>query len=74
MSEKKIFIAHPNSPEQETALHDFMKLHKINYEISSEELYNPEFVKMIEKSKKQHKEGNFITLEQEDIKSFLGIK
>lgn len=44
---------------------------KIDGEI---EIYNPEFLAKIKKSRKDYKDGNFITVEKQNFKTFLGIE
>ncbi|AXE18870.1 hypothetical protein DR864_14485 [Runella rosea] len=36
--------------------------------------YDSEFVDRIQKSREEYSEGNFISVEKEDIKGFLGIE
>lgn len=36
--------------------------------------YNPEFVEKIKRSQQEYKDGDFITVEKEDFKTFLGIE
>ncbi|MFV8324886.1 DUF2683 family protein [Flavobacterium sp. ZS1P14] len=42
---------------------------KIKFEISKEKSYNPEFVKKIEKNKKELKEGKSTRVKKEDYKA-----
>lgn len=73
MKTQNIFIAHPKTSEQVSALKAFMQALKIKFEISKEDSYNPEFVAKIEESKKQYENGDFISIEKKDIKNFLGV-
>jgi hypothetical protein len=73
MKTHQIFIAHPISPEQVNALKAFMKALKIEFETTHEDDYNPEFVSKILKSKKQYKDGEYISVQQKDIKKLLGL-
>ncbi|MEZ4911891.1 MAG: hypothetical protein R2774_13640 [Saprospiraceae bacterium] len=57
MKTQDIFIAHPQTKEQVSALKAFMQALKIKFEISKEENYNPEFVEKIEKARKDYKDG-----------------
>jgi hypothetical protein len=67
-------IAHPNTGEQAKALRAFMKALKIAFEEKAEEQpYDPEFVKKIEESRQQAKEGKVTRLEKEDFKTYLGL-
>ncbi len=43
MKNQDIFIAHPQTSEQVTALKAFMQALKIKFEISKNENYNPDF-------------------------------
>lgn len=36
--------------------------------------YNPEFVDKIQQSRQEYKDGNFISVEKENLKDFLGIE
>jgi phosphoribosylamine-glycine ligase len=65
--------AHTEDASQIEAVKAFMKALKIKFEISKEKTYNPEFVKKIEKSKKELKEGKSIRVKKEDLQSFLGL-
>ena len=49
---------------------------KIKFEVSKpkESPYNPEFVAKIERSRKQHENGESIRVEQEDLQNFLGLE
>lgn len=74
MKTHEIFIAHPNTTEQVNALKAFMKALKIEFETSNEKEYNPEFVSKVLQSKKQYEEGDYISVQKEDIKKMLGLK
>jgi hypothetical protein len=71
MKKQDIFIAHPQTSEQVSALKAFMQALKIKFEISKEETYNPEFVKKIMESKKQIAEGKFTEVKAENLNSFM---
>lgn len=73
MKTQNIFIAHPKTSEQVSALKAFMQALKIKFEVSKGDSYNPEFVAKIEESKKQYENGDFISIEKKDIKNFLGV-
>jgi hypothetical protein len=51
-----------------------MKAFKIKFEIKTEKPYNPQYVAKIKKSRQEYKDGNFITVEKENLKSFLGLE
>jgi hypothetical protein len=74
MKTQNIFIAHPKTDEQVSALKAFMQALKIKFEISKEEDYNPDFIAKIEESRQQYKKGEFVSVEKKDIKSFLGLE
>ena len=67
MKSQDIFIAHPQTIEQVSAL----KALKIKFEISKVENYDLDFVAKIEESKKQIAEGNFTEVKADNIKSFI---
>lgn len=71
MKTQDIFIAHPKTSEQASALKAFMQALKIKFEISKKETYNPEFVEKIFVSKNQIAEGNFTEVKSENLKSFM---
>ena len=71
MKTQEIFIAHPQTNEQVSALKAFMQALKIKFEIAKEDTYNPEFVEKIMESKKQIAQGKFTEVKQENIKSFI---
>ena len=73
MKTKDIFIAHPQTSEQVSALKAFMKALKIKFEISEENSYNPDFVAKIKESQKQAIEGKVTRVKKEDLRSFLGL-
>jgi len=58
MPTENIFIVHPANTEQAHALKAFVKALKIQFEVTSEKAFNPEFVEKIQKSKKNLKKGN----------------
>lgn len=74
MKPQNIYIVHPKNEEQASALKAFMEALKIKFEESQEEKYKPEFVKKIHKSKEHYKNGDYISIEKKDIKSYLGFE
>lgn len=74
MKSQEVFIAHPQTSEQVSALKAFMQALKIKFEVSKKEGYNPDFVAKIEESRQQYKKGEFVSVEKKDIKSFLGLE
>jgi len=73
MKTQNIFIAHPQTSEQVSALKAFMQALKIKFEISKKDEYNPEFVEKIMESKEQVKNGRVTRVEKENLKEFLGL-
>lgn len=71
MKTQDIFIAHPQTSEQVTALKAFMEALKIKFEVAKEDTYNPDFVEKILESKRQIAQGNFTEVKKENLKSFI---
>ena len=73
-------IAYTSDVSQIEAVKAILKALKIRFEITkqSEEMksgsYNPEFITKIQKSRQDYQDGNFITVEKENFKEFLGIE
>ena len=73
MEIENIYIVHPTK-EQASALRAFIKALKIKFEVTTNDnLYNPEFVAKIKKSKQEFQQGNFVRVEKADLKTFLGL-
>ncbi len=68
MSKQDIFVAHPQTSEQVSALKAFMKALKIKFEVSKDDDYNPEFVEKILQGKKDIKQGKGITVSIQELK------
>ena len=73
MKTQDIFIAHPKTEEQGNALQAFMQALKIQFEISREENYNPEFVEKVIESRQQARDGKVTRVKKENLKEFLGL-
>jgi predicted enzyme involved in methoxymalonyl-ACP biosynthesis len=73
MKTQDVFIAHPKTTEQVSALKAFMQALEIKFEVSKEEAFNPEFVAKIEESRNQAKKGKVTRVEKKDLKKFLGV-
>ena len=71
MKTQDIFIAHPQTSEQVSALKAFMQALKIKFEVAKEKSYDPEFVEKIMESKRQIAEGNFTEVKRENLKTFI---
>ena len=72
MSTSNIFIVHPATSEQESALKAFVKALKIKFEVA-ESPYNPVFVDKIKKSRKEIEQGDVTRVEKADLQHFLGL-
>lgn len=68
-----IFIVHPSTTEQVSALKAFIKALKIKFEISSKDEYNPEFVAKIEKSRQEFKDGKFTRVKKRRFKQIFRL-
>lgn len=73
MKTQDIFIAHPQTEEQVTALKAFMQALKIKFEITQNEAYNSDFIAKIKESQKQIKEGKVTSVKKENLNEFLGL-
>ena len=71
MKTQDIFITHPQTSEQVSALKAFMQALKIKFEVAKEDSYNPEFVEKILQGKKDIELGNFTEVKKENLKSFM---
>jgi hypothetical protein len=67
MQTQDIFIIQPKTTEQVDVLKVLVKALKLKFEITNEQLYNKNFVKKIEQSRKQYNEGNFTVIKTEDL-------
>ncbi|MFN8428812.1 MAG: hypothetical protein U0V04_02435 [Spirosomataceae bacterium] len=64
-----------NVPDQEYSF--FMKLIKSLKFVElakSDQDFDPDFVSKIEKSRKEYQNGDFISVEKQNLESFLGLK
>jgi hypothetical protein len=68
MKTQEIFIAHPQTSEQVSALKAFMQALKIKFEVSKNDTYNPEFAEKILQGKKDIEQGKGITLSIQELK------
>lgn len=66
MKAENTWTIHTYNSEQENALKAFVKALKMKFE-PAKKSYNPEFVKKIEKSRKEVKEGKGIKMSVKDI-------
>jgi len=73
MKSQEIFIAHPQTEEQVSALKAFMRALKIKFEVADPSGYDPEFVKKVLISKTEATQGKVERVKKESLKGFLGI-
>jgi len=73
MNTQGIFIAHPKTAEQINALQAFTQALKINFSVSRQENYNPEFVQKVLESRQQAMAGKVTRVKKENLKEFLGL-
>lgn len=73
MKTQDIFIAHPQTSEQVSALKAFLQALKIKFEVTKAESYNPAFVEKILESREQAKNGKITRVKKENLKEFLGL-
>ncbi|PWH86012.1 DUF2683 family protein [Brumimicrobium oceani] len=67
MEANSLFIFHPSSNDEAEALKAIAKAMKIKFEITKDIPYNPDFVKKIQESKKQAKEGKTVQIDLDEI-------
>ncbi|MCC5922351.1 MAG: hypothetical protein JJT77_01085 [Crocinitomicaceae bacterium] len=67
MKSEEIYIIHPQTKEQASALKAFIKALKMKFEVSKDRPYNPEFVEKILESKKQASEGKTVKIDLDEI-------
>ena len=73
MQNQDILIAHPKTKEEVDAIKAILHAMKIEFEVSNEDNYNPDFVTKILESKEQAKNGKVTRVEKENFKEFLGL-
>ncbi len=67
MSTSNVIIAHPVSEDKLESLKAFLKALKIKFEISKEEVYNNDFVEMIQKGDEDLKNGKGKTIDLDNL-------
>lgn len=67
METNNLIIFHPSTKEEIAALKAFAKALKIKFEVANDKTYDPEFVKKIQKSRKQAREGKTVKLDFDDL-------
>lgn len=73
MKAENIFIVHPKTNEEASALKAFMQALKIKFEVSKKGDYLPEFVAKVLKSEKQIAEGKSKKVKREELNDLLGL-
>ena len=73
MKTHEILIAHPKTTEEVDAIKAVLHGMKIEFEVSNEENYNPDFVAKILESKELAKNGKITRVEKENLKEFLSV-
>lgn len=66
--------AHAENASQIAAVKTVMKALKIKFTIAKEKPYDPEFVAKIEQSRQDYKDGNFVSVQKDELKKFLGLE
>lgn len=66
-------IVYPKTKEEVDAIKALLHAMKIEFEVSNEENYNPDFVTKILESKEQAKNGIITRVEKENLKEFLSV-
>ena len=66
MQTENIFIAHPTTPEQISALKAFFKALKIKFEVK-EKSYDPEFVNMVLEAEEEIKGGEGVKVTSQEF-------
>ena len=65
------YIVHPKTSEQVSALKALLQTHKIEFEVTTEDNYNLDFVEKIMESKKQIAQGKFTEVKRDGLKVFI---
>lgn len=65
------YIVNPKTIEQVSALKALLKTHKIEFKVTTEDNYNPDFVEKILESKKQIAQGEFTEVKRDGLKVFI---
>jgi arginase family enzyme len=73
MKTDDLIIFHPSTREEIEALKAFAKALKIKFEIAKEKDYDKGFVEKIKRSKKEHQEGEYTTIDKDSLDSYLGL-
>ena len=70
MATQDIFIAHPTTKDQINALKAVVKAFKIEFEITRENPYNPDFVRMVLQSEQEIKKGKGLKVSSKGFDEF----
>ena len=60
-------IVHPANEEEISVIKKFFKAHKIQFEVSTENSYPPEFVRKVLSAKKQVDQGETVKIDLDQI-------
>ncbi len=72
--------AYTDDDAQIEAIKAIFKAMKIKFELSrdtdasSKSPYNADFVAKVQQSKREYKNGDYVSVDKEDLKSFLGLE
>ena len=67
MEIQDVFVAHPQTEAETSALKAIMNALKIKFEVAKESPYHPDFVAKILESRQQIREGQTVTMALNDI-------
>lgn len=73
MKSNEVLVIHPKTSAQLEALKSFMAAFKIEFVVREDEEYRADFLEKIKESRNQVANGEFISLEKKDLKSYLGV-
>ena len=66
-TDMETFIVHPENKTQANTVKAVLKALNVSFEKTSDKAYNPSFVKKIEKSEEEFRNGQFKTVKTEDL-------
>jgi hypothetical protein len=71
---KSVIIIQTENKEQENALKAFAKALKMKFEVAKAKPYDPDFVLQVKESREQYRNGEYISIEKENIDTYLGLQ
>jgi hypothetical protein len=71
MQTDDVIVIRPKTHEKLNALKSFLSAFDLNYEVQKP--YNVDFVRKIQKSRKEFEDGKFKSVQKKDLKSFLAL-